>query len=107
MCKFEIAFIVRRDCHHGAFAVTDEDVIRDPYRQLFAGQRMFDEQAGGHSLLFSGRYVGFRYAAHLAFLDESLQGRVVLCCLGRQGMFCRNRNIRSAHQGIRTGGIDF
>lgn len=46
MGEFEIALVVRRNCHHGAVAVVHQHVVGDPDRKFFTGQRVLDEQAG-------------------------------------------------------------
>jgi hypothetical protein len=74
----EIALVVRRHGHHGAVAVAHQHVVADPDFDLLAGQRMGDEDAGRHALLFHRRDVGFGDAALLAFLDEGGQFRIVL-----------------------------
>lgn len=90
--------------HHRAFAVVHQHVVGDPYRQLVAGQRVFDEQGSGHAFLLLGGDVGLGDAAALAFVDERLQLRVVLRCLGGQRVFGGDGDVGGAHQGVRTGG---
>ncbi len=65
---------------------------------------MFDEQGSGHAFLLLGGDVGLGDAAALAFVDERLQLRVVLRCLGGQRVFGGDGDVGGAHQGVRTGG---
>ncbi len=65
-----IALVVRRHRHHRAFAVAHQHVIRHPYLQLLARERMRHRHAGRHALLLDLRELGFHRRAALAFLDE-------------------------------------
>src|SRR5690606_1058846 len=85
---------------------THEYVVGDPYRQFFAGQRVLDEQPGGLALFFLGGDISFGYTAALAFIDEGLQRRIVLCGLGGQWMLGGDRDIGRAHQGVGASGED-
>ncbi|MNE01259.1 hypothetical protein D3C80_936920 [compost metagenome] len=68
---------------------------------------MLNEQAGRQAFFLLSRNVGFRNAAALAFSDERLQLRVVLCGQGRQVVLGGDGDVGRAHQGVRTGGEDF
>ncbi len=102
--ELEVALVMAGHRHHRAFAVVHQHVVGDPYRQLVAGQRVFDEQGSGHAFLLLGGDVGLGDAAALAFVDERLQLRVVLRGLGGQRVFGGDGDVGGAHQGVRTGG---
>ena len=104
--KFEIALVVRRHRHHRAFAVAHQHVVADPHRHRFAGERMGDDQAGGHAFLFHRRHVGFGHAAVLAFIDEGGEFWIVLRGLGGQRMLGGDGDEGHAHEGVGTGGED-
>ena len=97
---------MRRHGHHRAFAVTHQHIVADPYRHLFAGQRMGDFQAGVHALLFHGGDVGFGHAAVFAFFDERGELGIALCGARRQRMFRRHGDKGHAHDGVGAGGVD-
>jgi hypothetical protein len=95
---------VRRHGHHGAIAVAHQHVVADPDFDLLAGQRMRDEDAGRHALLFHRRDVGFGDAALLAFLDEGGQFRIVGGSFGGQRVFGGDGDEGDAHDGVGAGG---
>jgi hypothetical protein len=66
----QIALVVRRNAHNRAVSVAHQHIIGDPDFHFFAGERMSDEEAGRHPLLFHRGEVGFHDAAALAFGDE-------------------------------------
>ena len=101
----EVAFVVGRDAHDGAFAVAHEDVVGDPDFDGGARDRMVDEEARGDALLFHGRHVGFGHAALRAFGDEGLE--VVAALRERLGerMLGGDRDEGDAHQGVGTRGV--
>ncbi|MNS35433.1 hypothetical protein D3C72_675910 [compost metagenome] len=105
--EFEIALVVGRNRHHRAITVMHQHIVGDPYRQLFAGQWMLDEQAGWQAFFLLGGDVGFSHASALAFSDERLQLGIVLCREGGQVVFGGHGDVSRAHQGVRTGGEDF
>ena len=76
--ELEVALVVGRHRHHRAFAVTHQHVVGDPHRELLAGERMHDEQAGRHAFLFLRRELGFHHGAALALLDERGELRIRL-----------------------------
>ncbi|KAF1858399.1 hypothetical protein Lal_00014910 [Lupinus albus] len=96
----EVALVVRRHAHHGAVAVRDQHVVADPDRHLLAGDRVRDEQARGHALLFHRRHVGFDDGTLLALGDERLQFRIVLGRVLGQGVFRRDGAERDAHDRV-------
>jgi hypothetical protein len=100
----KVALVVRRHAHHSAVAVAHQHVIADPDFDLLASERMGDENAGGHALLFHRRDVGLGHAALLAFLDECGQCRVIRCGMGGQRMFGGNGAEGDAHDGVGAGG---
>ncbi len=102
--KLEIAFVMRRHGHHGAFAVAHQHVVADPDLDFFAGQRVVDENAGRHALLFHGRHVGFHHRAVLAFVDEGGELRIVLRRVRGQRMFGGDGAEGHAHDGVGAGG---
>ncbi len=100
----KVAFIMRGHAHHRAVAVAHQHIVADPHRHLRAGQRVGDEQPGGHALFFFQRQFGFGGAALLAALDEDgefgiarrgVRGQRVLGRYGAEG---------HAHDGVRPGG---
>ncbi|MCY1497244.1 hypothetical protein D9M68_312040 [compost metagenome] len=104
--EFEVAFVMGRNRHHRAFAVAHQHVVGDPHRQFLAGQRMLDEQRGGHAFLFLGGDVRLGDAAALALVDERLQRRIALGGEGGQVVLGGHGDVGGAHQGVRTGGED-
>ncbi|MNQ61793.1 hypothetical protein D3C85_761140 [compost metagenome] len=102
--ELEVALVVGRHGHHRAFAVVHQHVVGDPHRQLLAGQRVQDEQAGGQALLLLGGDVRLGHAAALALVDEGLQFGVALRGDGRQRVFGGHGHVGGAHQGVRAGG---
>ncbi|MCY1217936.1 hypothetical protein D9M72_298670 [compost metagenome] len=107
----EVALVVGRHGHHGAFAVVHQHVVGDPDGQLVAGQRVLDEQRSGQALLLLGGDVGLGDAAALAFVDEGLQfgclvGRQLLHGEGGQRVLGGDGDVGGAQQGVRTGGED-
>ncbi|VVN58782.1 hypothetical protein PS685_02934 [Pseudomonas fluorescens] len=81
-------------------------IVGDPYRKLFAGQRVLDEQRGWQAHFFLGCHVGFCHAAAFALGDKRLQLGVALRCLGGERVLGSHSDIGRAHQGIRAGGED-
>ena len=51
ICEGEIALVVRRHAHHGAFAVAHQHVVADPDLDLLPVSGWVDENAGGHAFL--------------------------------------------------------
>ena len=102
--KGEVALVVRRNGHHGAFAVAHQHVVADPDFDFFTGQRVLDEDAGRHALLFHRRDVGFGDTALLAFLDEDSQFGIVLCSTRGQRVFGGDGAEGDAHDGVGTSG---
>ncbi len=104
--KTEIAFVMRRHRHHRAFAVAHQHIVADPYRHLFAGERMRHRDIRRHALLFHGGDVGFGHAAVFAFFDECSECRVLLRGIGRQRMLGCHGDESHAHDGVGAGGVD-
>ncbi len=103
--KPEVAFVMRRHRHHRAFAVAHQHIVADPYRHLFAGERVGHLDTGVHALLFHGGDVRFGHAALLAFFDECGELGIVLCGLGRQRMLRRHGDEGHAHDGVGARGV--
>jgi hypothetical protein len=100
----EVALVVRRNGHHGAVAVAHQHVVADPDLDLFAGQRVRDEDAGRHPLLFHRRDVGLGDAALLAFLDEGGKLGIVLRRVGGQRVFGGDGDEGDAHDRVGARG---
>ena len=96
----EVALVVRRHAHHRAVAVAHQHVVADPHLDLLAGERMRDEQAGGHALLLHRRELGFLHAAALAFLDEGRELGIRLRGVRGERMLRRHRAERDAHDRV-------
>ncbi|EWS65361.1 hypothetical protein Y695_01389 [Hydrogenophaga sp. T4] len=102
--KRKVTLIVRRHAHHGTVAVAHEHVVADPDLDLCAGQRVRDEQAGGHALLFLRGELGFGGAAGLALFDEGGQGGVAQCGVVGQRVFGGHGAEGHAHDGVGARG---
>ena len=100
----KIPFVVAWHAHDCAFAVAHQHVVADPDFDFLAGQRMTDEQAGGHALLFHRRDVGFHDAAALALLHEGGQFWIALRGFRGKRMFRGHRAKGDAHDRIGAGG---
>ena len=100
----EVALIVGRHAHDGAFAVTHEHVVADPHGQRLTGQRMLHGKPSGDALLLHLRDVGFHDAATTAFVDERRNCCVLRRGLGGQRMFRCDGQEGNAHQRIGARG---
>jgi hypothetical protein len=100
----EVALVVRRHGHHGAFAVAHQHVVADPDFDLSPVSGCADEDAGRHALLFHRREVGLGDAALLAFLDEGGQLGIVFAARGRQRMLGGDGDEGDAHDGVGARG---
>ena len=98
----KIALVVRGHAHHSAVAVTNQYVVADPHFDCFARERMGDEDAGRHALLFHRRQVGFHDGAALAFIDEGGELRIALRRMRGKRMLRRHGAERDAHDGVRA-----
>src|SRR5438105_11611818 len=93
---------MRRHTHHCAFAITDKHVISDPHWELFAGQRMHDEDACGHALLLDLCELRFRDRTLVALLDEGLDLRITVCRRLSDWMLGGDSHEGGAHQRVRA-----
>ena len=102
--EFEIPFIVCRNAHDRAVAVTHEHVISNPQWDLCVAEGVAHEQSGRHALFFLGGKLLLNRRTAFAFLDECSQLLVVARRVGRQRMFRRHRAKRHAHDGVGARG---
>ena len=102
--KMKITFVMRRHGHHRAFAITHQHIVTDPHFNFFAGQRMLDEDAGGHALLVHGRHIGFHHRAAFAFVDKGGELGVALRRACSERMLCGYSDEGHPHDGVSAGG---
>ncbi|MCL4101981.1 hypothetical protein MMG03_001568 [Fibrobacter succinogenes] len=108
LCEFEVAGIVGGHSHDSAGAVSSQNVVSHPNRNLGAGQRVDGVGAREHAGLFLGEFgtvqvaleggsvnVGF----HSFLLFRGSEGR-------NQLVFRSHHHVGCAKQGIATGGIN-
>ena len=95
-----------RNGHHRAGAVLHQHKVSRPYRNFFTGQRVDSFKAGIDAFFLHRRHVGFRHFGVAAFVDEGGQRRIVRRSLLRQRVTRSDRQVGTAHKGVRAGGID-
>ena len=104
--ELEVALVVRGHSHNRAGTVVGEHVVRSPYGQLRAGQRVNRVAAGEHAGLLAVGGLAVNIAQCLNVFAVLFQGSLVLGCHDLLG----ERRIRSNHdegcavQGVRAGG---
>ena len=103
-CKRKVALVVCWHAHHGAVAVAHEHVVADPDLDLRAGERVGDEQAGGHALLFLRGEFGLGGATGLALVDEGSQRGVAQGGVVSQRVLGGHGAEGHAHDGVGARG---
>ena len=101
-----VALVVTRNGHHRAGAVLHQHEVSRPYRNFFAGQRVDSFKAGIDAFFLHRRHVGFRHFGVAAFVDKGGQCRIVGRSLLRQRVTRSDRQVGTAHKGVRASGVD-
>ena len=95
--------------HDGAGAVFIKDIVRDPDRHSFAGERMDGIAAGEHAQLFRRfrRAVDVVLVLHLFNESADLIGlRIAFDQLRHEGMFRREHHVGDAVHRVHAGRVD-
>ena len=108
--KFKVTLIMCRYSHNGTGAITGDNVIANPNRYFFTGQRVNGIGAGKYTgfFIFSGSAGTFDFVFLHSLTDIGLYSFLLFGCsqLAGQSRFRRQNDIGKSHQGIDSGGKD-